>query len=226
MAICRNIGFCMFELNEIPPYSLPIVSFFLGLLLSSIGFFWLKKSRWDRFYVSKAAVSQEITTYQNQILQLQQAEKPKHKPMRLGIPNEERSKNTLMDSQRPDRDWSEYMKTLPSQLETFKMEPDMPPETIPPPPFLPLSTLSISPELCQLNGDNLTLIQGITAELALQLNRIGITSFRQIAEWSSLDVRRVSAVLKLENRIFHENWIVQAQSLFFERTYNGFKFGK
>jgi|GEM_PF-7134279 len=216
----------MFELNEISPYSLPIVSFFLGLLLSSLGFFWLKKSKWDRFYVSKAVVSREITTYQNQILQMQQAEKPEHTSMRLAIPKEERNKNTLVGYQRPDCDWPEYRKSLPSQIETFKMEPDMPPQTIPPPPFLPLSTLSTSPELCQLNGDNLTLIQGISADMALQLNRIGITSFRQIAEWSSLDVRRVSAVLKLENRIFHENWIVQAQSLFFERTNNGFKFGK
>lgn len=102
----------------------------------------------------------------------------------------------------------------------------MPPETMPPPPFLSLSTLSVSPELLQLNGDNLTLIQGITPEMALQLNRIGITSFRQIAEWTSLDVRRVAAVLKLDDRIFQENWIVQAQSLYFERTHNRFRFGK
>ena len=66
--------------------------------------------------------------------------------------------------------------------------------------------------------DTLTDIRGITPELAYQLQRIGVSSFRTIAEWSSLDIRRISASLELGNRIIEENWIVQAQNLCYEKA--------
>ncbi|HRR07858.1 MAG TPA: hypothetical protein PLO56_04125 [Rhodothermales bacterium] len=210
----------MFDHNEIPSYSLPLFAFLFGLLISTLFFLWIKKRRWDRFYVSRAVVSQQLAAYEDQINQINPIKKSA-----TGSSATHAEKERFA-AENPIEERAEYMKSLPSQIDSLKMEPDMPPETMPPPPFLSLSTLSISPELSPLNGDNLTLIRGITPEMALQLNRIGITSFRQIAEWTSLDVRRVAAVLNLDNRIFQENWIVQAQSLYFERVHNRFRFGK
>lgn len=64
--------------------------------------------------------------------------------------------------------------------------------------------------------DDLTAIQGITPELAVQLNRIGIYTYEDIASWSSLDIRRISVALELHTQILDQHWIVQAQNLCYQ----------
>lgn len=63
------------------------------------------------------------------------------------------------------------------------------------------------------NPDDLTRIRRINKVLAEKLNRIGITHYCQIAEWSATDVRSLSAALDLGGSIYQQNWIEQAAQL-------------
>ena len=63
-----------------------------------------------------------------------------------------------------------------------------------------------------LNGDDLTRIKGIGKVLSGKLNGLGITTFRQIADFTAEDVARLSRDLKLPGRIEREKWIEQARS--------------
>lgn len=62
-------------------------------------------------------------------------------------------------------------------------------------------------------GDDLAEINGITTNIAEQLNEIGIWSFAQIAQWSSANVAWVDEYLSLNGRIERENWLDQAEAL-------------
>jgi hypothetical protein len=61
--------------------------------------------------------------------------------------------------------------------------------------------------------DNLTLIDGIGATLESRLNDLGITSFKQIAEFDEKDIERVNEKLSFKGRIQREEWIAQARKL-------------
>lgn len=61
--------------------------------------------------------------------------------------------------------------------------------------------------------DKLTLIDGIGATLEARLNSLGITSFRQIAEFNDQDIERVNEVLNFKGRIEREGWVAQAKKL-------------
>ena len=61
--------------------------------------------------------------------------------------------------------------------------------------------------------DPLTKIRGIDAQLETELNALGVTQFRQIANWTHNDVRHIALSLKLDRRISRENWIEQAAML-------------
>lgn len=88
------------------------------------------------------------------------------------------------------------------------------------PPFESLTRwLSRKAQAAASDRDLLIQIRGITPEVQAALYQMGIVSFRQIAEWSSLDVRRISATLRLGNQVYDQNWIVQAQSLYFDKAY-------
>ena len=63
-----------------------------------------------------------------------------------------------------------------------------------------------------LNGDDLTRIKGIGKVLSGKLNGLGITTFRQIADFTDEDVTRLNRDLKLPGRIERERWIEQARS--------------
>ncbi len=66
--------------------------------------------------------------------------------------------------------------------------------------------------------DDLTLIEGITPTLEARLNQMGIRKYEEIARWSSLDIRRVAQRLEIEPRvILDQNWVLQAQMLWYER---------
>lgn len=153
---------------------------------------------------------------------------------RISAPNESRIEPNVLPSfitRRPDllhtesaeQDSSKHRTPSPPLLDLMPLSDRQSLAT--PPDFMPLAHL-FDAEPDQDAPDVLTQIRGITPELALELNRIGVATFRQIAEWSATDVRRVAAALALGNKIWEENWVVQAQSLYFESPRNQFRFGR
>jgi len=60
--------------------------------------------------------------------------------------------------------------------------------------------------------DDLTEIKGIGGVLAGKLNKLGITSFRQIAEFTKADIERINAELNFKGRIEREKWVQQAKA--------------
>jgi predicted flap endonuclease-1-like 5' DNA nuclease len=61
--------------------------------------------------------------------------------------------------------------------------------------------------------DNLRRIGGITTEIELQLNALGVSRYSQIAQWSPAAIERIDRELGAKGRIARENWIEQAQIL-------------
>ena len=61
--------------------------------------------------------------------------------------------------------------------------------------------------------DDLKRIKGIGPVLQEKLRRLGITSFRQIAEFTDSDIERVNGVLDFPGRIEREKWVEQARDL-------------
>lgn len=64
--------------------------------------------------------------------------------------------------------------------------------------------------------DELTRMRGVGAILAKRLNRAGVTTFRQIAEWSEEEVGTMSEELALLNRVKQGDWQAQARALHLE----------
>jgi predicted flap endonuclease-1-like 5' DNA nuclease len=60
-------------------------------------------------------------------------------------------------------------------------------------------------------ADDLTKIKGIGQVLQGKLNQQGITTFRQIADFTEADIERVDAVLDFPGRIERERWVEQAR---------------
>jgi len=60
--------------------------------------------------------------------------------------------------------------------------------------------------------DDLTRIKGLSAELAAQLNGLGVIKFEQIANFSDDDIANVDETLALGGRIENEDWVRQAQA--------------
>jgi predicted flap endonuclease-1-like 5' DNA nuclease len=57
-------------------------------------------------------------------------------------------------------------------------------------------------------------VRGIGRRYAKQLEALGITNVKQIAEWTNADVSRVAGQLKIQpSRIKRESWIEQARAL-------------
>ncbi|MGI9378911.1 MAG: 50S ribosomal protein L19 [Methyloligellaceae bacterium] len=68
------------------------------------------------------------------------------------------------------------------------------------------------------DADDLKLIKGVGEELQVRLNKLGITQFAQIANFSDDDIGRVDDVLNFKGRIEREDWIGQANALMAETT--------
>ncbi len=62
-------------------------------------------------------------------------------------------------------------------------------------------------------ADDLTRIKGIGQVLKGKLNQLGITTFRQIAEFTAADIERIDAVLDFPGRIEREKWVEQARDM-------------
>ena len=61
--------------------------------------------------------------------------------------------------------------------------------------------------------DDLTKIKGIGRVLEGKLHGLGVTTFRQIAEFSAADIDRINAVLDFPGRIEREQWVEQAKAI-------------
>ena len=62
-------------------------------------------------------------------------------------------------------------------------------------------------------ADDLTKINGIGQVLKGKLNKLGITTFRQIADFTAADIERIDAVLDFPGRIEREKWVEQARDM-------------
>lgn len=63
------------------------------------------------------------------------------------------------------------------------------------------------------DGDDLTQLSGVGPVIVKKLNEAGITTFKQIAEWTAKDVAHFDEELSFKGRIERENWIDQAKEL-------------
>ena len=61
--------------------------------------------------------------------------------------------------------------------------------------------------------DDLTRIKGIGPVLKDKLNKLGITTFQQIADFDDDDIERINEVLSFPGRIERERWVDQAKAL-------------
>lgn len=62
-------------------------------------------------------------------------------------------------------------------------------------------------------ADDFLRMKGVGAILVKRLHEAGITSYRQIAEWSDAEVERVSKELSLGHRVERDDWRGQAEAL-------------
>lgn len=63
-------------------------------------------------------------------------------------------------------------------------------------------------------ADDLTAIRGVGPGFARQLREIGVRTFREVAEWTSADVERISSALGTHpKRVYGDRWIEQAAEL-------------
>ncbi|NOU07312.1 MAG: hypothetical protein HOO99_14140, partial [Hyphomicrobiaceae bacterium] len=61
--------------------------------------------------------------------------------------------------------------------------------------------------------DDLKLIRSIDASIEGQINKLGFSTYRQLAQWKRSDVLSVNQALGFKGRVEQENWIEQAQVL-------------
>lgn len=61
--------------------------------------------------------------------------------------------------------------------------------------------------------DDLTLIKGVGPKMSKALINSGVTSFAQIAEWTSKDISAVENTLASKGRVAREKWVSQAKKL-------------
>ncbi len=66
------------------------------------------------------------------------------------------------------------------------------------------------------SNDDLTKINGISAELALRLNAINVTQYAQIAEFSGEDMANVDEFLSLNGAMDKNDWVGQSRALLTE----------
>jgi large subunit ribosomal protein L19 len=67
-------------------------------------------------------------------------------------------------------------------------------------------------------ADDLTKINGISKDLEVQLKKINVLRYDQIAAFSDEDIANVDEVLKLSGKVEREDWTGQAQRLVAETT--------
>ena len=63
------------------------------------------------------------------------------------------------------------------------------------------------------DADNLTEIKGVGEELQKRLNKLGVTQFAQITNFSDDELTKIDEVLNFKGRIEREDWVGQARDL-------------
>ena len=61
--------------------------------------------------------------------------------------------------------------------------------------------------------DDLTTINGIGAVLQEKLNKAGIVSYQQVADFTAADIERINNMLDFRGRIEREKWVEQAKAM-------------
>ena len=64
-----------------------------------------------------------------------------------------------------------------------------------------------------ISPDDLTRIKGIGPVLKGKLNGLGISTFQQVADMTSIEIARVDALLNFPGRIERDRWIEQAKAI-------------
>ena len=78
----------------------------------------------------------------------------------------------------------------------------------------PAAADEVSPATPPASGpDELTRIKGIGRALELKLNDLGITTFRQISEFTPEDIERINDRLPFKGRIERDRWVEQAKGI-------------
>jgi predicted flap endonuclease-1-like 5' DNA nuclease len=62
-------------------------------------------------------------------------------------------------------------------------------------------------------GDDLTEIRGIGKVIERRLRELGVTSFRQLAELSQEDAKKINDAIDFPGRVERERWVEQARTL-------------
>ena len=79
------------------------------------------------------------------------------------------------------------------------------------------ATAASSGAIGVLAADDLEVIEGIGPVINGQLRAMGITTFAQVAAWTTADAERIGAELDFPGRIEREQWIDQARQLLAEQ---------
>ncbi|WP_422059167.1 hypothetical protein [Sphingopyxis sp.] len=111
-------------------------------------------------------------------------------------------------------------KPAPQPEPTPKPAPDPEPAvvipeepTVPPPPPEPVAAPEPAPAPAT-KADNLQLLKGLGPKMVVLLNGLGVTSFRQIAEWTDADIAAIDPQLgAFQGRIVRDNLVDQANYL-------------
>jgi len=61
--------------------------------------------------------------------------------------------------------------------------------------------------------DDLKKISGVGPAIEKKLNKMGVTRYRQIANWKAAEITRADDKLNFKGRIKRENWVRQAKTL-------------
>lgn len=61
--------------------------------------------------------------------------------------------------------------------------------------------------------EDLKRIRGVGVLIEKRLNTLGVTTYSQVANWTSGDIDRISQTLDFKGRIERENWVEQARIL-------------
>lgn len=81
-----------------------------------------------------------------------------------------------------------------------------------PPPLQPVA-MPATPSPGTAAGDDLTRIKGIGKVMQKKLNELGITHFRQLAELSGPEIRKINEAIEFPGRVEREHWVQQARDL-------------
>ena len=99
----------------------------------------------------------------------------------------------------------------PAAKKTAKPAPAKAAATIPEEPTVPPPAAKPAPAPAKSGPDNLQLLKGVGPKLVVLLNGLGVTSFRQIADWTDADVARIDPELgTFQGRIARDNIVDQA----------------